>query len=132
MIIWISPATKEIILDPRARGVNAMLDNSGYGARANADCLRDYLAPDGEMFTSPWQRIEGNCEVTDLVYKFYGNDWLQHTKDYNRKHRGLGSDNLLDVRNKYFPYMARQSFEDTVSGRSNKVPELSKYALDGL
>jgi len=109
-----------------------MVDNSGYGARADIDCTKDYLAPDGEMFTSPWQRIEGNCEVTDLVYKFYGNDWIQHTKEYNRKHRGLGADNLLDVRNKHFPYMARQDFADTVTCRSNKVPQLAKYGLDGL
>ena len=132
VIIWISPATKEIIMDRRAKGVTAMMDNSGYGARADINCTRDRLAVDGEMFTSPWQRIDGNCDENDLVFKFYGDQWIQHTKEYNRKHRGLGSDNLLDVRNKQFPYMTHQDFADTVTGRAIKVPMLAHYGLDGL
>ena len=43
------------------------------------------IAVDNVERNSPWMSHEDNCNDNDLVYRFYGEDWKNHTLTANIK-----------------------------------------------
>ena len=121
-VCWISPATKEYILDRGCRGVIGMFNNLGWGCRADIAGDSAHIRPDSDLHNLPWQRREGYADAGDLIYKIHGREWRMHIVDYNKKNRDR---DFLDVRQKGWPYIDASK----LGSRDYSVPELDRYNL---
>ena len=122
-VIWISPANKEYILDPKAKGSMQMMHNLGFGARGDPACQDWRITPNSELHNKPWQRRGGFADERDLVFKLWGDRWDEHGLMYNRRHR---DHQFLDVRNGHWPFVDRSKLNKP----GYRLPELRKFNLD--
>ncbi len=94
-VLWAVHASKEFVLDRRAGGVTAFLDNRSFGGRGDAAESMAIIAPDVPELETPWLSDETLATEDDYCFRMYREDWAQHTRRMNnRRSRDDPNDNM--------------------------------------